>query len=285
MKLESVLVLSFLMLLGDAGADPAADYARGLALQSAEATAPDPAAAREAFEKAAAKGHTLAALQLGMMHANGSGGPRDDARAYHYFSEAAAAGQREARYNQGLFLLKGRGVPRDVPAAILSLSAAASEGSLPAHIQLADLFYFGTDGLKPDRARALPHVKASATAGDAWACNILGTMAEYGQAMPVDRNAALHWFSVAAQKGNAKAQGNLGSLLRTVDPTAEGKVKAYLWLKLASLQGNTMATYLLNDHQLGMSADQIAEGDRAVEEFKKNPAADSSASSSPSSFR
>jgi TPR repeat protein len=270
MKLEASLILTFLMVASAARADATADYEKGLALQSAKETKPDPVAARQAFEKAAAEGHALAALHLGLLHASGSGGPRDDARAFRYFSQAAAASQPEGLYNKGLFLLQGRGVPRDVAAALSSLSAAAGAGFIPAHIKLADLYYFGADDLKRDRARALPHVKAAAVAGDPWACNILGTMAEYGHAMPVDRNASLHWFTVAAKKGNAKAQGNLGRLLRSGDPTPQDIVNSYMWLKLSSLQGNTVATYLLKDHVLGMTVEGIAEGDRAVEDFNRS---------------
>jgi TPR repeat protein len=275
MKLEASLILTFLMAASVARADATADFAKGMALQSAKERKPDLAAARQAFERAASEGHALAALHLGLLHANGSGGPRDDARAFQYFSQAAADGQREGLYNKGLFLLEGRGVPRELVEALSSLSAAAGAGCIPAHVKLADVYYFGAEDLKSDRARALPHVKAAAVAGDPWACNILGTMSEYGHAMPVDRNASLHWFTVAAKKGNAKAQGNLGRLLRSGDPTPGEMVKSYMWLKLSSLQGNTVATYLLKDHLLGMTADGIAEGDRAVEDFNRSLAGNS----------
>ncbi len=266
--LTNLLVLSLLISAGAAPVqsdDAAAIYEQGIGFQSGKSA--DPIAARQAFEKAASQGHARAAVQLGIMHANASGVPKDDARALEYFNQAAAAGQREGIYNKGLFLLQGRGAPRDVDAGVAALTAAAELGSIPAHVRLADAFYFGSEGLAADRARALPHVKAAADAGDAWACNLFGTMAEFGYAMPVDRHAALHWFTEAARKNNAKAQYNLGRLLHTGKSARSDTVAAYTWLKLASLHGETAAAYILKDHVLSMTPAQIVEGDRAVEEF------------------
>ena len=196
-QFKNLLYLTLLISAGGACATPAqsddaaAVYEQGIGFQSGKDGEPDPVAARQAFEKAASQGHARAAVQLGIIHANASGVPKDDARAFEYFSQAAAAGQREGIYNKGLFLLQGCGASRDLNAALTSLAAAAEVGSIPAHVKLAELFYFGAEDLEVDRARALPHVKAAAATGDAWACNMLGTMAELGYAMPVDRQAAV----------------------------------------------------------------------------------------------
>ncbi|MES2440236.1 MAG: tetratricopeptide repeat protein [Verrucomicrobiota bacterium] len=264
MKLRTILFLLALPLACVRGAE----YEAGPALLAGKNTASDPIAARAAFEKGASLGQVLAKLQLGILCSNGTGGPRDDARALSLFSEAAAAGQREALYNKGLFLLLGRGGPRDLDAALTTLAESAAAGSVHAHVKLADLFYFGTEGLKQDRTRALPHVKAAAEAGDAWACNILGTMAEYGYAMPMDRGIALHWFMIAAGKNNAKAQANLGRMLRADKPTPADQVQAYMWLRLAAEQGDPAAKILLADHVLGLSPAQRSEGDGMISEFR-----------------
>lgn len=248
-----------------------AAYGQGMVMLSggkANEGNPDPVSARRAFEEAAAKGHAGAAVQLGILFAEGKGAPKDDALALKYFSEGAAKGQREGLYNQGLFLLQGRGAPRNLELALSSLDAAAKAGSIPAHVKLADLFYFGTDGLAKDHARALPHVKAAAVAGDAWACNILGTMAELGQGMERDRSTAIYWFKVAAEQGHAKAQGNLGRLLRAGKPTDWEKLESYKWLKLSSEQGISMSTYQLNAQSRTMTPAQIAEAEGEVLKFK-----------------
>jgi TPR repeat protein len=270
----TALLFSLVLLTGMVHADPAPppdaaalSYEKGIALQSGKGGPADPAAARREFEKAAGEGHALAAVQLGILHASGSGGPRDDVRALSYFSQAAGKGQREALYNKGLFLLQGRGAARDPATALGSLAAAAAAGSLPAHIKLADLFYFGGDGVPKDHAKARPHVEAAANAGDPWACNIFATMAELGQTMKVDRNTARHWFKVAAEKGNVKAQGNLGRILRDGQPTDQEKIEAYKWLKVASLQSNSMATYQLDLHRRTLTAAQIEEGERQAARF------------------
>ncbi len=264
MKLQTLLLLLVFPLTYVCGAE----YETGLAFLAGKNTEANPVAARAAFEKAASQGNALAKLQLGILCSSGIGGPRDDARALALFSEAAAAGQREALYNKGLFLLHGRGAARDLDSALTALAASATIGSVHSHVKLANLFYFGTEGLKQDRTRALPHVKAAAEAGDAWACNILGTMAEYGYAMPIDRQAAIRWFAIAAWKNNAKAQVNLGRMLKAEKPTPADHVQAYMWLRLASEQGDPTAKILLADHVLALSPAQVYEGDRMVSEFR-----------------
>jgi uncharacterized protein len=225
--------------------------------------------ARQLLQIAADQGDPKAKGALGCMLAEGAGGPKDDALALEYFSQAAKAGQVESLYNQGAFLLRGRGAPRDLASALECLSAAAEAGSVHAQVKLADIYYFGVEGIEKDHARALPHLKRATAAGDAWACNILGIMAEYGYSMPRDSTAALHWFTVAANKGNAKAQGNLGRLLRFRKPTEENRLKAYVWLKLSSLQGDSLATYHLSHQRLSMSPAQIIQGDLEIEKFNE----------------
>ena len=281
-------LLSMFLVAGLAGAEPAPPtdeavvaYKKGLALQSGKGSPTSPADARKEFEKAAAGGHSLAAVQLGVLLANGTGGPKDDASALKYFDQAARAGQKEALYNKGLFLLQGRGAPRDTKAGLESLAAAAAAGSIPAHVKLADLYYFGGEGIEKDHLLARPHVEAAAVSGDAWACNILGTMAELGQAMKRDRNLARHWFTLAAEKGNAKAQGNVGRLLRQGKPTDHEKVECFKWLKLSSLQGISMSTYLLDAHRRSMTPVQIARAEREVLEFQKSRAGKNEGSTAP----
>jgi uncharacterized protein len=275
MKRTVFLLLSLLSVTcpGEIQADARASYEQGVALKESDLNL-----ARQAFERADELGEPRAAVQLGIIHANGTGTPKDDAKAYACFAKAAASGQREGLFNQGLFLLDGRGTPRDLKAGLAALSAAATAGSIPAHVKLADLYYFGADGLEKSYPLARPHVEAAAASGDAWACNILGTMAEMGQAMKVDRLAARHWFTVAAEQGHAKAQGNLGRLLRGGKPTHHDKVEAFKWLKLSSLQGISMSTYQLEFHRRSMTAAQIAEAERAVVEFnhRRRKAADAS---------
>lgn len=248
-------------------AEAATAYEQGLALKDC-----DPAAARKAFENADRQGHAHAAVNLGILHANGTGVPKDDSRAFSYFTKAAALGQREALYNKGVFLLEGRGVSRDLSGALVALEAAAAAGSVPAHIKLADLYYFGSTGLEKNHGLALPHVKAAAVARDAWACNILGTMAELGQGMKADRSFARYWLTVAAEQGHAKAQGNLGRMLRKGRPNSREVVESYKWLKLSSLQGIAMSTYQLGVHRRSMTSAQIAEGERQILQYNESRA-------------
>ncbi len=133
----------------------------GVALGTGNGIARDPAQARALFEKAAAAGNprgisNLAALsggtladpvksrallttaaesnpeaqyQLGMMLADGVGGPRDEAAARALFEKAAAQGHVAAMVQAGAFAQSGRGGPHDASAAKAYFEKSAALGS------------------------------------------------------------------------------------------------------------------------------------------------------------
>lgn len=78
--------------------------------------------ARDAFEKMTA--NAAAQFNLGLMYANGWGGPRDEAGATRLFYDAAVGGLPEARYELGVRLLRGRGAPVDHIQALVWLELA-----------------------------------------------------------------------------------------------------------------------------------------------------------------
>ena len=152
-------------------------------------------------------------------------------------------------------------------AAVSWYEKAAAQGSMDARLRLADFYYFGSDGLAKDYQKALPHVKAAATAGNPLAQNLLGTMFEFGHGVDVSRADAMHWFREAALQGNAKAQSNLGRLIRSGDPHGRDAVAVYQWLKLASDQGETTATVMLADLEPSLTAAQKSEAEDRIRKF------------------
>jgi len=89
--------------------------------------ASDPARARELLAKAA-ETNAEAQYQLGLMLADGTGGPTDDAGARSLFEKAAAQNHPGALERMGAFAQSGRGGPKDSNAAKAYYERAAALG-------------------------------------------------------------------------------------------------------------------------------------------------------------
>lgn len=91
--------------------------------------ASDPAEARAMLTKAAETNSAEAQFQLGLMMANGVGGPKDDLAARGLFEKAAAQGHAGALDWMGNFAESGRGGPEDKNAAKNYYEKAAALGN------------------------------------------------------------------------------------------------------------------------------------------------------------
>ena len=89
----------------------------------------DPAEARAMLTKAAETNSAEAQFQLGLMMANGVGGPKDDVAARGMFEKAAAQGHPGALDWMGNFAESGRGGPEDKSAAKSYYEKAAALGN------------------------------------------------------------------------------------------------------------------------------------------------------------
>ena len=98
-----------------------------LAALSGGATA-DPIKARALLAKTA-ESNVEAAYQLGMMMAEGAGGPKDDVAARGLFEKAAAQGHPAALERMGAFAESGRGGAQDSAAAKAYYEKAAALGN------------------------------------------------------------------------------------------------------------------------------------------------------------
>jgi TPR repeat protein len=110
-----------------------AGNARGAANLAALSTngggSSDPAEARAMLAKAVETNSAEAQFQLGLMMANGVGGPKDDAGARGLFEKAAAQGHAGALDWLGNFAETGRGGPEDRNAAKTYYEKAAALGN------------------------------------------------------------------------------------------------------------------------------------------------------------
>lgn len=101
----------------------------------------------------------------------------------------------------------------------------------------------------------------------------LGVMLESGQGLERDDKSAVMWIRRSANGGDAGAQFNLGNrCLRDsiggsdVD-SAESRIEAYKWFKLAAGQGYGDSLNSSDSATLRMTRDEVAEGDRRVKSF------------------
>jgi TPR repeat protein len=74
-----------------------AQYQLGLMLAEGTGGPKDDTAARTLFEKAAAQNHPGALTQMGAFTQEGRGGPKDNAAAKAYYERAAALGDEDAK--------------------------------------------------------------------------------------------------------------------------------------------------------------------------------------------
>ena len=88
----------------------------------------DPVKARAQLSKAA-ETNVEAQYQLGMMMAEGEGGPKDNVSARALFEKAAAQGHAGALERMGEFARNGRGGPKDASAAKAYYEKAALLGN------------------------------------------------------------------------------------------------------------------------------------------------------------
>jgi TPR repeat protein len=95
----------------------------------------DPVKTRALLAKGA-ESNAEAQYQLGMMLADGVGGPKDDAAARTLFEKAAAQGHPGALERMGAFAQAGRGGPRDADAAKTYYEKAAALGNADAKAAL-----------------------------------------------------------------------------------------------------------------------------------------------------
>ena len=231
----------------------------------------DDVSALDQFKKAMDSGYPDAFSAAGFFYANGRGGvDKDDAKALEFFQKGADLGSQAAQVNLARFYLEGRGVGADRENGLAVMEAAASAGSDDAHASLAEIYFLGLydPESKPDFEKALPHVEASAKAGNPSATNMLGVMYREGHAVAVDLKKAEALFREAARKGNFKAQSNLGLLLDPSSKKRSRRIEAVAWLSLAADQGEPLAVYKMNELRVYLHSKELEEANQLAEKLR-----------------
>ena len=168
--------------------------------------------ALKSLQYAANQGHTGAAWKLARMYAEGDGVHRDELKAYEYFRRIA---------NQHA---------DDAPGSPQAPFVAS------AFVELGNFFLRGIPGsaVERDPARAYEMFQYAASwFGDADAQYQLARMYLDGVGTERDARQAARWLSLAAQKGQYRAQAMLGGLLFKGDGVPRQPARGLMWLTLA----------------------------------------------------
>ena len=208
---------------------------------------------------------------LGYMQLTGTGGIKDEASALANLKAASDAGIASAMVNLGSIYEKGLGVPVDIQAALSFYEKASAAGSVDGRKRAIDILYFGRDGISPDFVKVYPIIEAAAIGGDAPSSNLLGTMHEFGQGVPLDLGKAIHWFREGATRGDLKAQSNLGRMLRQTSTSDADLLEAYRWIRLSAERGEITAKVILADFEKAFTDAQKTEVSEWIAKFQASP--------------
>lgn len=224
-------------------------YARAQELikPSADRAASDFSGALEWTKRAAEAGYLQAQTDLGALYMyGGKGVERDAAAAWKWFSEAAAQGSKEAELFLGDLQSRGEGVARDAEAAAEHWRRAAEAGIAEAQYRLGH--YLVGLGQKSDEGVAWLQRAARDGAPDGVraACCDLGYLYARGQAgLQVDAEKAAHWYGLAAERGEARAQLVYGLMLMEGEGIAQDAERGMAYIRMAAGQDYVPAIRML----------------------------------------
>lgn len=233
------------------------------------------------YEKAAEYGSAQAWQNIASLcvYHPAENGP-DFEKALDCLTRAFELGGKDAAalmYSTGVNLLKGeRGLEKDVDTAILWFEKAAELGFDPAMSSLGYLYSSEAyrDVIPPDREKAIFWFEKAASAGNTDAMENLGILYTGGSGTNADYEAAMNWYSKAAEAADpqdlstikrlAAYINNIGVYCAARDRSEDSKKLAFRAFKLATKLGDQPAKYNLGKaYAIGFGTE--ADMDRADE--------------------
>lgn len=250
-----------------------AQYVLGILYQHGRGVPQDGRKAVEWYMKAADRGETAAANNLGYLYYTGKAGvPVDYSRAFHWYLKAVQTDQSDswrnsvAWSNLGNMYFLGRGVGKDDAKAADCFRNGAEKGNPFAQSNLGYLYEHGL-GVKQDLAQAKQWYEKAAKQGYPFAERNLAVMYETGQGTMRDYSEALKWYTDAAQHGSSFAQYKLGRIYERALGVPRDLVEAYKWYTLASAQGDKGADENMKRLQTVLSPPQIDDAKKRAAAF------------------
>jgi TPR repeat protein len=193
------------------------------------------------LEAAAANGQATAAWKLGRMYADGDGVQQSDIRAFEYFRSLADAnaeelpGTPQARYVANAFVALGNYYLEGVPNSDIKADA----------VRAREMFAY-----------------AASYFGDPEAQYQLGRMYLEGKGGRREPKQAARWLSLAAKKGEHRAQAILGSMLFSGQYVPRQAPLGLMWLTVAHDAASSQEIWIADLHAAALK--QATDDERAV---------------------
>jgi len=191
----------------------------------------------------------------------GHGTPKNLRKAFNLYLKAAKKGNVDAMFIVGGMYMKGMGVKTDTGEAFKWLYNAAINGKSSKESEriLAQFFITGQN-VPQNYDEAMHWYELAAKRGDPDAQSELGYLYFTGKLSEKDYEKAGYWFEKAARKGYALAQYNMGILWYTGNgvPTVD-MIKAYSWFSVAATNGHGSAVAATNFLNTILSSNELQE--------------------------
>lgn len=200
---------------------------------------------------------------------------KDYSAAIQEFKVLAQTGDAQAEYYMGRMYHYGEGVTNSGAEAAKWYRKAADKGVAGAQYNLGILYDQG-NGVKEDAAEAARWFRKAADLNDPQAQFSLAYFYQMGRGVKQDPGEAFKWYKRSADQGHAISYLAMGFSLRDGSGVASNKVEALKWFQLASnhLQEGMMrdvATRAGARMAAKMNANEIAQAQKLVENFKADP--------------
>ena len=221
----------------------------------------DAVLAVEWLMQAAEKNHADAQWRLGLAYAHGDGVAKNNAEASRLLQLSASQANCDAQYHWAQFL-EHQSNKAEVRAKAMGLyESAAQQGHMPAQLHLAYTLRAGEAMHDPGRdpnavpiprktvrrstaphlVRSLNYFRMAADKGHAAAQFELGQMYAQGLGVNQQFEEAAYWYLLAAKQGHAQAQFHLGFLHSHGQGVEQDYMKAYQWYCVSERCGYALA--------------------------------------------
>lgn len=253
---------------------PRAMYALGRLYQRGEGAPIDDAKALYWLGLAAEAGDERAAAAAGDQAMQMKVYPK----AARWLRMAADQGDTKSMFELGLMHANGVGVPKDEPAGLALIRRSAEGGYAFAQATVGEMYTLGEGGVAPNNAEAFTWYSRSAAQADRDGLTGLAEAYALGRGTPVDLTKAAPLYERAANAGVGLAQWRLGQMLQAGRGAPKDTVAAYKWLSLALKANNHSAIDYrgaalasLDALAVEMSEDEIARAQALAANWTRRP--------------
>lgn len=206
--------VAYLQRAADVGARGAIEQLGELYANGGYGLAPDPAKARDAYERAVEAGSIDALASLGRLLLNTDFSAEAQKRGLDMLKQAADAGQVAAAVRLAEIYLSGAGVDPDVKQALHYYGVGLVSGNAGAMLSVGDALRTGTNQLAANPKVAMDLFQRAADGGDKGASRRIASMYLNGEAVGKDVTRAMQMLTDLANAGDAQSYVELGDLYR-----------------------------------------------------------------------